>query len=127
MSVEVPNGGLILSREEVRMLYQVANLKDLRAKLRDSGTGTAAYKLIHELSRATFANSADNGITPRQTTAIRDNGYTTVVQVAHNAGISERTVRLHLQQQILPATKSGRHWIITQDDADTYISARRKN
>lgn len=122
----LPGGCVVLYPEELRILFQVARIWDIRVRMREAGKDDVQYQVINQLAQAVFAQDADTGTIPRQMTASGQSEYMTVGQVARGAHLAERTVRLHLQQQILPASKSGRHWIIRTTDANTYIAARRR-
>lgn len=116
--------GIFLSVEEAQILYHGARLRNLMSNRRDD---TALYRVLHDVAVTAFSKPAANGNEQRQLTASEENGYTTVGQVARRAGLSERTVRLHIAQKSLPATKNGREWVIANSEAETYIAARRKN
>jgi hypothetical protein len=127
MSAYTQGPVVILTAVEARMLWQAANLDAVRIKYR--GEDNRIYRIVHDIYQVGLLHDADavNGNEPRQSTASEKTEVTTVGQVARRAGIAERTVRLHISQQILPATKHGREWVITTADADIYIAARRKN
>ncbi len=119
---------VILTAFEARVLRQEAKLDELRIKHR--GEDSRFYKILHDIYQVSLLDEdvAAPGKQPRQSTANEKTEYTTVPQVARATRLSERTVRHHLQNRILPATKSDRgEWVITTADADTYIAARRKN
>ncbi|MEV7757885.1 helix-turn-helix domain-containing protein [Microbacterium sp. NPDC089180] len=116
--------GIFLSVEEAQILYQGAQFRNLMSNRRDD---TALYRILHAVALTAFSKPAADGSERRQLTASDEYGYTTVGQVARRAGISERTVRLHIAQQSLPATKNGREWVIATSEAETYIAAHRKN
>ena len=122
----LPGGCVVLYPDELRILFQVAKIWDIRVRMRSAGKDDVQYQVINQLAQAVFAEDAADGTIPRKLTASDEAEYMTVGQVARGAHLAERTVRLHLQQQILPASKSGRNWIIRTTDAHTYIAARRR-
>lgn len=129
MSRLVPAGSIILTPVDARILYQAAQLGELRSRYRIGDTRT--YELLTEISQAAFAVDAAaaiaaDGILPRQSAAKEERGLWTVQEIARAAHLAERTVRLDCKTGELPATKQGNTWAITADEAQTYIERRRR-
>ncbi|WP_248240270.1 hypothetical protein [Microbacterium kunmingense] len=120
MSRLIPNGAVILTPDDARVLFQIANLGELRSRYRVGNTH--AYQLLTDITLAAFTPAAP-GNEPRQETASEKAGYMTVPQVARAARQAARTVRLACQNGDLPAEKTGGAWIIRTTDAHTYITA----
>jgi len=119
--IRVDSGAIVLTTEELRMLYQVAGLGRLRDKYRIGNT--RAYELLTAISVAVFSD-ADHGTPPRHPTASEEREYWTVRHVAQATRRAERTVRKDCETGALPAMKNP-SWLIHNDDAATYIAAHR--
>jgi len=113
---------LILTAEDARMLYQGAQLGELRKRHRSGDS--RFYALLVDISRAAF--SAEPGNEPRQHAATEERRTWTVEQVASAARLAPRTVRLDCARNELPATKTAGTWIIPAAEALTYIARRTK-
>lgn len=124
MTVRIEAGSLLLTSEEMRILYQVANLGPLRSKYR---TGNQrVYELLTEITIGAFTSPTADGNEPRQPAASEEREYWTTQQVAKATGLSTRTVRLACEHKELPAMKHNRTWSIHHTEATTFIAARRK-
>lgn len=124
MTHRIEPGSIVLTPTDARMLYQAARIAELRSRNRIGDT--PLYRLLTDISLCAFAvPGAAPGILPRQDAASEERETWTVKEVARATGRSERAVRLDCHHNDLPATKQGNTWIITADDAKTYIASRR--
>ena len=123
MSRALPPGAILLTPADARVLYQIARIGELRSRHRVGDT--AAYQLLTDISVCAFSDAAP-GNPARQDPASEEREWWTVQQVARQAGLSTRTVRLDCQRQALPSTKQGSTWTITNTAARTYIAARQR-
>lgn len=113
---------LTLRVADARALYQAAKLRDLRHRVpRD----TALYALLTDITALAYSDAAP-GTPTRHETASEEREMWTIQQLARAAGLSTRKVRLDAQRGDIPATKAGTGWIITHDNAQTYLNNRRK-
>jgi hypothetical protein len=119
MSYHGEVGSLFLTATEVQMLYRAARIGELRNHYRIGDP--AIYRLLQDISRAAFSDADDGNLT-RQTTASEERSHWTVQQIAKKTGRAARTIRLDIETGLLPATKPGTTWIITNADAHTYIA-----
>lgn len=122
--IEVPAGSILLSPADVRLLYEVCRIRDLRTRYRIGDS--KAYALLNAITVARFGTVADNGVLPRQSAATEDRGTWTVREIAQASGRSERAVRMDCQAGQLTSTKAGRTWIIPTTAATTYIESRKR-
>ncbi|GGH44968.1 hypothetical protein [Microbacterium album] len=114
----LPAGALILSPDDARMLYQAARIKELRSRYRVGDS--AIYDLLRAITICAFSTAPGNE--PRQETASEERSHWTVNQIAQATRRAPRTVRLDIERKTLPAVKHGNTWVITNDDAKTYIT-----
>lgn len=121
----IPQGSILLTPRDARMLYQAARIGELRTRNRIGDS--ALYKLLTDLSMCAFTTPADNGNLTRQDAASEDREMWTVAQLARTTGRAARTIRLDIENNALPAHKQGNTWVITKQNAHTYIASRRQN
>jgi len=125
MSARIP-AGIFLTQEDARILYREARLDELRKKHRAGDS--VIYRLLHDITVTAFtAPDAAPGNETRQDAASEEREYWTTQQLAKATRQAERTIRLHIQDNIIPATRPGKSWLIRNDDANTYIASRRKH
>ncbi|MCR2784071.1 MULTISPECIES: helix-turn-helix domain-containing protein [unclassified Microbacterium] len=119
---------IILTASDARILWQAARLNELRLKHRTGGNNRL-YSLLVNVYRVGLAVSPDAapGNETRQEAASEEREYWTTQQLAKATGQAERTIRLHIQDKTIPATKPGKSWLIHKDDATTYIASGRKH
>lgn len=117
---------VILTASDARMLWQAAKLNDLRVKHRGDAR---LYEVLVSIYRVGLLEIAERGNETRQDAAKEDRETWTTQQVAREAGVAARTVRLDCEQGTLPATqpRPGGPWLITTDAAATYINRRKKH
>jgi hypothetical protein len=115
---------------EAEALWQEARLAEVRRRL-GGEESNPAYRAITAIWRCILAgrNSAERGGEPRKDAEREERGYMTTAEVARETRLSERTVRNHCADGSLPATKANdtAPWVISTDDAATYISRKRKH
>lgn len=122
MSRRIPAGAILITPAEARMLYQAANLGELRKRHR-VGDHTL-YRLLTDLTMCAFtAPDASPGNETRQPPATDEREWWTVQQIARETGQAARTVRLSCQRNELPAQRAGNAWTIHHSNAETYIQA----
>lgn len=129
MSVRTEGSVCILTAQDAAILWQIAELNDVRIRFRSE---SRAYSILVDIYRTalTATDNSPNGNSdaakaePRKATS---DAVLTVKEVADMAGITPRAVRNHITARILPAAQMGREWIITRREADTYIAGRKKN
>ena len=121
----IPEGSILLTPNDARVLYQVANLKAVRSKFRAGDT--FAYALLTEITVCAFTSDAGVGNEPRHESASEEREWWTTAQVARAARRAGRTVRLDIEREILPAQKTGSRWLIRADDVERYIKAHRRS
>lgn len=121
----LPAGAIVITPSDARMLYQAANLRELRIRYRVGST--AIYDLLTDISRCAFEQdiATSIGTEQRQTSASEERETWTVNQLARRTGRAPRTIRLDIEKNALPATKHCGTWAITAADANTYIAGRR--
>jgi hypothetical protein len=118
-------GSIVLTPAEAWLLYQAARLGEVRTRYRVGENRT--YQLLTEISICAFSSPvAADGNEPRQTTASEERGMWTVNQIAQATGRAPRTIRHDIETQLLPATKTGNTWAISNRDARTYIEGRTR-
>lgn len=116
---------IVLTASDARILWQAARLNELRLKNRT--LNNRLYALLLNIYRVGLAGpNAAPGNEPRQSVASEEREYWTVRQVARGVELAERTVRLDIERNELPATKPAGSWLIPAADAKTYIARRRK-
>ncbi|MFC7925480.1 hypothetical protein [Microbacterium laevaniformans] len=126
MTVQIPSGAILLTRSEAQVLYQGAQLGELRNRERRTGRDTPLYQVLHAISVCVFTDDAAPGIEPRHETASEEREWWTVQQLARATGLSARKVRLDAQTGRIPAKKQAGNWLIDCQDATTYISTTRR-
>ncbi len=124
MSRLIPEGSIVLTPADARILYQAAKIGELRSRYRIGDTKT--YELLTEISIVAFHAPASTGNLERQETASEESDYWTVQRTARASGLSIRTVRLDCQRGDVPASKQGNSWLIPAHEARTYIQRRRR-
>lgn len=109
------------------MLWQNAQLNELR--LRHRSGNTKLYDLLVDVYKLSLQRSinAIHGNEARQNAASEEREYWTVRQLATATGRAERTIRLDIASNTLPATKSANAWLITNTAARTYINTHHKS
>lgn len=126
MTTRLQQPGLLLTNEECRMLYQATNLGDVRNRRR--GEDSVLYRLLHEITVAAFtAPDTKPGIETRQDVASEERSQWTVKRLTTATGRAGRTIRLDIEENRLPASKTAGTWLIQAADATTYINSHRKN
>lgn len=116
---------LILTGADAALLYQAANLRDLRIAAR--GRSERLYTLLVELSETAFAHvaAADGNQPSPVVNADKHEDITSVEHIAREAGVTPRTIRNHIEAGLLQARKINRTWVITTADAQQYITGRQ--
>ena len=118
---------VILTGADAALIYQAANLRELRISAR--GKSNRLYALLTDITMAAFTHASSlDGTKPQNSTENHETesaGIVTVGYVARQAGITPRAVRNHIGLGLLEATQQGRIWIITQTAADQYIAGRK--
>lgn len=116
---------VILTPSDARMLWQAAQLGELRVKHRGD---PRLYDVLLNIYKGTLLEDAARGNDPRQIAETEDREYWNTTQVARAAGVSERTVRNHCADHTLPAVHAHENgpWMIPNDEALTYIDRKRK-
>ncbi|MEO2132751.1 helix-turn-helix domain-containing protein [Microbacterium sp.] len=126
MTVQIPSGAILLTRSEAQVLYQGAQLGELRNRERRAGRDTPLYRVLHAISVCVFTDDAAPGIEPRHELASEESReWWTVQQLARATGLSTRKIRLDAQENRLPATKHSGTWLITTEEASTYITRQK--
>lgn len=126
MTVQIPSGAILLTRSEAQVLYQGAQLGELRNRERRTGRDTPLYQVLHAISVCVFTDDAAPGTEPRHETASEEREWWTVQQLARATGLSTRKVRLDAQQGRVPADKHSGTWLIDKQNATTYIAAFKR-
>jgi hypothetical protein len=124
MSLRLQPGSVILTPVDARLLYQIANLGDLRKRFR---VGDAmAYQLLTDISIAAFTNVAEVGIEARHDAVSEEREWWTTEQLARASRRAQRTIRSDIAKHLLPATRNTAGWLIRASDAEAYIAGRRE-
>lgn len=114
---------LVLSSTECRMLWQAANLDDLRVRSRSS---EKLYALLLSVYK-TGLTSGLGQVNPDQADIPHTESTAMTLEViARRVGVTPRTVRRDIAAGRLHAEKRGGVWIATTDAADTYIESRKR-
>ena len=113
---------IVLTAGDARMLWQAARLNELRLKHRSGDSHL--YQLLVQIYEVGLLElrTAGAGNEPRQSAASEERSHWTVKQLAKATGRAERTVRLDIESNTLPATKAGGAWIVPAEEALTYIA-----
>lgn len=119
---------VILDGREAAMLWQAADLNDLRIRARSN---ESLYGLLVDIYKAGLTwHASANGSKTQISEEIRDpesRKFATVKEVARRIGKTPRTVRNDITNGLLRATKSGHEWVITTEAATAYIAGRSQN
>lgn len=117
---------LIITATEAAMLWQRAQLNDLRLKYRSGDS--KFYGLLVDVYRLSLQRPdvANRGIETRQSVASEERETWTVQQLTAATGRAGRTIRLDIANNTLPATKTANAWHITNAEAQTYIASHTK-
>lgn len=131
MSVRTEGSVCILTAQDAAILWQAAKLRELRIYTRSEDSALA--EILRDIwSTALLAMpdrtvSGNGNAVKAETREAISNEVLTVKEVADMAGITPRTIRNHITAGILPAAQMGREWIITRQEADTYVAGRKKD
>lgn len=120
----VEPGSIVLSPTDARILYQVANLGELRRRFRVGDS--RVYQLLTDVTVAAFSD-ADDGTEPRHPAASEEREWWTTEQLSRAAGRAARTIRNDIALGILPATKNPNGWLIRSAHATTYLEGHRRS
>lgn len=124
MSRQIESGSIVLSRTDVRVLFQVANIAELRRRHRSGNS--MVYDLLTDITVAAYSDVAESGNEPRQSAASEEREWWTTEQLARTVGRATRTIRHDITIGALPATKTTSGWIIGGEHAQTYLDAHRR-
>lgn len=121
----IPSGSIILTPDDARVLFQVAQISKLRTAHRVGDT--RAHAILTDITVAAFSTkSAEGGNVPRQSVASEEAGLYTVRDVAKATGRAERTVRKDALAGVLPGQRTTHGWVFRAEDCETYAKARRQ-
>ncbi len=121
MSRQIEPGSIVLSQTDVRILYQVAHIRELRQRHRSGST--RIYELLTDITVAAFRDVADPGNEPRQPAATEEREWWTTEQLARSSRRAARTIRHDIATGALPATKTPGGWFIRAEHAHNYLDA----
>lgn len=117
---------IVLTAAEVDMLWRTAGLDELRQRHRLGDTYLYQLLLRMHQVRLQRVTEAVSGTQTRHEPAQGERGYWTIHQLSKATGRAERTIRKDIAAGELTATKPSRSWIVTTENATTYIESRRK-
>lgn len=124
MITRIPEGSVILTPQEAKILCLVLPVTRRRSELRVGNK--VAYDVLTAISLAAFADPAERGTEPRQEPASEEREWWTVRQLHQRMKRyrSERAIRNDCANGNLPAQKNP-SWLVKNEDAQTYIAAHR--
>lgn len=124
MITRIPEGSVILTPQEAKILCLVLPVTRRRSELRVGNK--LAYDVLTAISLAAFTDPAEHGTEPRQEPASEEREWWTVRQLHQRMKRyrSERAIRNDCANGNLPAQKNP-SWLIKNEDAQTYIAAHR--
>lgn len=116
----------VLTASDVDLLWRSSGWDELRRRHRIGDTHLYGLLIrLHKvrLSRMPFAN---DGIVERHLTAFDESKEWTVSRLSRASKRAERTIRNDIEKGELQATKIGRSWLISSEDAKSYIHSRKR-
>ncbi|MEV7827329.1 hypothetical protein [Microbacterium enclense] len=121
----VTQPSIVLTAAEVDMLWRTAGLDELRKRHRSGDTHL--YQLLLRMHQVRLQRPIDavSGTGTRHDAASEERTHWTIQQLSQVTGRAERTIRNDIALGELTATKTGRSWIVTTENATTYIASRK--